>query len=599
MEKDLNPQQKKAVEAPLKPLLIVAGAGTGKTRTLTSRLIYLINSGLEPENILALTFTNKAAKEMAERLEERLRGFKTKPFIGTFHSLGARILRAEAKHLNRTPDFIIFDEQDSFDLIKKTMKQMNFSPKEQKPSEFRKLVTSIKNGMATLEEVAPSGVGPELAKEFCHRYENALVEHNAFDFDDLLQKLVWLFENNSEVLKKYREKFRHILVDEYQDLNNVQYSLLRLLSGERGELSVVGDAAQTIYTWRGSNIHIFLNFEKDWPGAQIVLLGENYRSTPEIIHAASGILIDERMLSQNLKYKLWTENPEGKPVLLLETANEEEEAEWMADKIADKDEGESVAILYRTNAQSRALEQALLKRGVAYRVYGGMRFYERREIKDVLAGLRYALNQKDSISKERLEKTILKTRFRRFAEMLSASRLPGQENKDILSLIRLFLESTDYFSYIEKTMTDPEDRKENVAELIHFASKFEALPIFLEQIALLQSADNLNKQKNESGVILSTVHLAKGLEFDSVYVAGIKEGLLPHARSFYDEEALEEERRLLYVAMTRAKKELVLSFYDIPSRFLSSLPEEGMVYENLNSSEVRSLADEERYVSID
>lgn len=594
MRPELNSQQKRAVEAPSKPLLIVAGAGTGKTKTLTSRLVYLINNGLEPENILALTFTNKAAKEMAERLEESLQGMKTRPFIGTFHSLGARILRAEAKHLNRTADFIIFDEQDSFDLVKKAMKQMNFSPKEQKPSGFRRLITLVKNGMSSVKEAAPSGVGEGTAREFYERYENALMEHNAFDFDDLLQKLVWLFENNPEVLKKYRERFRHILVDEYQDLNNVQYSLLRLLSGDRGELSVVGDAAQTIYTWRGSNIHIFLNFEKDWPGAQIILLGENYRSTPNIIAAASGILIDERMLSQNLKYKLWTENPEGKPVLLLETANEEEEAEWISDKIADKDEKESVAILYRTNAQSRALEQALLKRGIAYRVFGGLRFYERREIKDVLAGLRYALNQKDSISRDRLEKTILKTRFRRFAEALSAS-----QNKDILSLIRLFLESTDYFSYIERTMTDPEDRKENVAELIHFASEFEALPLFLEQIALLQSADNLNKQKNENGVVLSTIHLAKGLEFDSVYVAGLKEGLLPHARSFYDEEALEEERRLLYVAMTRAKKELVLSFYDIPSRFLSSLPEVGIVYENLSSGERRALADEERYISID
>ncbi len=594
MKKDLNPQQKRAVEAPLKPLLIVAGAGTGKTKTLTSRLIYLIDSGMEPENILALTFTNKAAKEMAERLEESLRGLRTRPFIGTFHSLGARILRAEAEHLNRTADFIIFDEQDSFDLVKKTMKAMNFSPKEQKPSEFRRLITLVKNGMSSVKEAAPSGVGEGTAREFYERYENALIEYNAFDFDDLLEKLVWLFENHPEVLKKYREKYRHILVDEYQDLNNVQYSLLKLLSGDRGELSVVGDAAQTIYTWRGSNIHIFLNFEKDWPGAQIILLGENYRSTPNIISAASGILIDERMLSQNLKYKLWTENPEGKPVLLLESANEEEEAEWMSDKIADKGEEESVAILYRTNAQSRALEQALLKRGIAYRVFGGLRFYERREIKDVLAALRYALNQNDSISKERLEKTILKTRFRRFAEALSAS-----QNKDILSLIRLFLDSTDYFSYIERTMTDPEDRKENIAELIHFASEFEALPIFLEQIALLQSADNLNKRRNESGVVLSTIHLAKGLEFDSVFVAGIKEGLLPHARSFYDEEALEEERRLLYVAMTRAKKELVLSFYDIPSRFLSSLPEVGIIYENLATGERRALADEERYISID
>jgi len=594
MESSLNPQQKQAAEAPAKPLLIVAGAGTGKTRTLTSRLVFLIDSGLPPESILAITFTNKAAREMLDRVEGNIRGLRTKPYIGTFHSFGARILRAEAKHLNRTPDFIIFDEQDSFDLIKKIMKGMNFSPKEQKPSEFRHFVSAVKNGIALAEEAAPPGVGPATAKEFYERYEDGLAEHNAFDFDDLLQKLVWLFEERPEILEKYRERFRHILVDEYQDLNNVQYALLRLLSGSGGALSVVGDAAQTIYTWRGSNIKIFLNFEKDWPGAQVVLLGENYRSTPNIIAAASDVLLDERMLSKNLKYKLWTENPEGEPVMLLETANEEEEAEWMADKIGEMAPGKSAAILYRTNAQSRALEQSLLRRGIPYRVFGGLRFYERREIKDILAGLRYALNQKDAISRERLEKTILKTRFRRFAESLSEGR-----DKNPLKLIKLFLESTDYLLYIERTMTDPADRRENIAELIRFASEFKTLPPFLEQIALLQSADNLNKQKNENGVVLSTIHLAKGLEFDSVYVAGIKEGLLPHARSFYDEDALEEERRLLYVAMTRAKKKLVLSFYDIPSRFLSSLPEEGMIYENLNSSPARPLSDEERCISID
>lgn len=594
MPSSLNPQQKQAVEAPLRPLLIVAGAGTGKTRTLTSRLVFLINSGLPPESILALTFTNKAAKEMLERLESEMRGLRARPFVGTFHSLGARILRAEAKCLNRTADFIIFDEQDSFDLVKKIMKGMNFSPKEQKPSEFRHFISVVKNGMETAKEAAPPGVGPSTAKEFYDRYETALAEHNAFDFDDLLQKLVWLFEEHPEILKKYQKQFQHILVDEYQDLNNVQYALLRLLSGEGGQLSVVGDAAQTIYTWRGSNIKIFLNFEKDWPSAQIILLGENYRSTPEIIAAASGVLLGERTLSPNLKYKLWTSNASGEPVKLLETANEEEEAEWVADSIEKKGSGKSTAVLYRTNAQSRALEQALLRRGIPYRVFGGLRFYERREIKDILAGLRYALNRKDEISSDRLQKTILKTRFRNFV-----SALQGLENKDPSALIKLFLASTEYLLYIERTMTDPSDRRENIAELIRFASEFRTLPPFLEQIALLQSADNLNKKKNEDGVVLSTIHMAKGLEFDSVYVAGIKEGLLPHARSFYDEEALEEERRLLYVAMTRARKELVLGFYDIPSRFLSSLPESGLTYENLSLGGTRPLSDEERYISID
>ncbi|TSC59769.1 MAG: DNA helicase II / ATP-dependent DNA helicase PcrA [Parcubacteria group bacterium LiPW_15] len=598
MHPELNPAQKKAVEAPMRPLLIVAGAGTGKTRTLTSRLIHLINSGVEPDKILALTFTNKAAREMMDRLEGELKGLRTRPLVGTFHSLGARILRAEAEAAGRTKDFVIFDDHDSFDLIKKLIKEMGFSPKEQKPSEFYRYISAIKNGMSAMSETeAPAGVGRATAEEFYKRYEAGLLRHNAFDFDDLLEKLVLVLKNNPEILKRYQGRYQYVLVDEYQDLNNVQYEFLKLLSRDGGNLSVVGDAAQTIYTWRGSNINIFLNFEKDWPGAQITLLEENYRSTSNIIDAASGILLGERTLSPNLKYKLWTKNGEGKAVTLLESGSEEEEAEWIVDKIVEKKisaPAETMAVLYRTNAQSRALEQALLRRGVPYRVFGGMRFYERREIKDVLAGLRYALNRADEISKERLEKSILKTRFRRFE-----AELGGTESKDPLELIQLFLNSTDYLQYIERSLTDPEERKENIAELIHFASEFKELPPFLEQISLLQSADNLSKRNNSDGLILSTVHLAKGLEFDTVFISGVKEGLMPHARSFYDPESMEEERRLLYVAMTRARKELYLCFYEIPSRFLSAIPDANMSYENLTREKFSDFDSEERYISYD
>lgn len=582
----------------MRPLLIVAGAGTGKTRTLISRLIFLIKSGVEPDKILALTFTNKAAREMVDRLEGELRGLASRPLVGTFHSLGARILRAEAELAGRTKDFVIFDDHDSFDLIKKLIKEMGFSPKEQKPSEFYRYISAIKNGMTAMEETkTPGGVSRETAEEFYKRYEAGLLRHNAFDFDDLLQKLVKILRENPETLKKYRHKYQYVLVDEYQDLNNIQYEFLRLISGDGGRLSVVGDAAQTIYTWRGSNINIFLDFEKDWPEAQISLLEENYRSTSNIIDAAAGILLGESVLSPNLKYKLWTKNGAGKEVTLLEVANEKEEADWITKKITEKrisSPRETIAVLYRTNAQSRALEQTLLRRGVSYRVFGGMRFYERREIKDVLAGLRYALNSADEISKERLEKSILKTRFRRFA-----AELENNKTKDPLELIKLFINSTDYFSYIERSLTDPEERRENIAELIHFASEFKELPLFLEQISLLQSADNLAKRNNADGLILSTVHMAKGLEFDTVFVAGVKEGLIPHARSFYDSKSMEEERRLLYVAMTRARKELYLSFSEIPSRFLSAIPEANMVYENMGREKFADFDSEERYISID
>lgn len=591
---ELNPEQKRAAEAPLRPLLIVAGAGTGKTRTLLSRLVFLINSGVDPGGILGITFTNKAAKEMVERLEGELRGLPKKPFLGTFHSLGARILREDASALGRTRDFVIFDDHDSFDLIKKLIKEMGFSPKEQKPSEFYRYISAVKNGMATPDEApTPSGVGTETAKEFYKRYEEALVRHNAFDFDDLLEKTVRIFREDPSALEKYKRRYTHVLVDEYQDLNNMQYEFLRLLSVGSGNLSVVGDAAQTIYTWRGSNINIFLNFEKDWEGSQIVLLEENYRSTGNIIFAASAVLLGDRTISPNLKYKLRTSNPDGGKVKLIEAASEEEEAEWIGEKISERIRaGErSIAVLYRTNAQSRAIEQALLRRGIPYRVFGGLRFYERREIKDILAGLRYALNRNDEISKERLEKTILKTRFRRFAESL-----PAEKINDPLELIKIFISSTDYLSYIDRTMSEPEERKENIAELIHFAGEFKELPPFLEQIALLQSADNLNK-RTDGGVILSTVHLAKGLEFDIVFVSGVKEGLLPHGRSYYDEESLEEERRLLYVAMTRARKELYLSFHEIPSRFLGALPE-NIEYTSLDGRS-RDMDDEERYIEYD
>lgn len=598
MPSELNPAQKKAVEAPMRPLLIVAGAGTGKTRTLTSRLIFLVNSGVEPDKILALTFTNKAAREMMDRLEGELSGMKTRPLIGTFHSLGARILRAEAELAGRTRDFVIFDDHDSFDLIKKLIKEMGFSPKEQKPSEFYRYISAIKNRMATAEEAdVPAGVSRPTAEEFYKRYEAGLLRHNAFDFDDLLEKLVVILRDNPETLKKYQHRYQYVLVDEYQDINNIQYEFLKLLSQNGGNLSVVGDAAQTIYTWRGSNINIFLNFEKDWPEAQIALLEENYRSTSNIIDAASGVLFGEQILSPNLKYKLWTKNGEGKKVTLLESGSEEEEAEWIVDQIAKKKKAapaETQAVLYRTNAQSRAIEQELMRRGIPYRVFGGMRFYERREIKDIMAGLRYALNRADEVSKERLEKSILKTRFRKFD-----AELKENQTKNPTELIKLFIHSVDYISYIERTLTDPEDRKENIAELIHFAAEFKELPPFLEQISLLQTADNLAKKNNADGLILSTVHLAKGLEFDTVFITGVKEGLIPHARSFYDSESMEEERRLLYVAMTRARKELYLCFYEIPSRFLSAIPEANMIYENLGKQKFVDLDSEERYISWD
>jgi DNA helicase-2/ATP-dependent DNA helicase PcrA len=594
MDKNLNIQQKKAVEAAQTPLLIVAGAGTGKTKTLTSRLSFLINSGIQPEKILAITFTNKAAKEMEHRILTNNPGLNPKPFIGTFHSFGARLLREEAGLFGRNKGFFIFDTADSFSLIKKILKELG--GKEIKPSLLANFISSYKSTLERTEP--PQGLDEDLAYAALEEYENRLKAHNAFDFDDLLEKPVAAFKNNPEVLKKYQNRFDHVLVDEYQDVNDMQYELIRFLTGKNGAVSAVGDAAQTIYTWRGSNIKIFLNFEKDWPNANIIPLEENYRSSANIISAASAVLAGNNYLKGRFEKRLFTKNPTGERVVLAEFNGEQEEASWIAKKISGLVKaGESAAILYRTNAQSRAIEQELIRAGLEYRIFGGLRFYERKEIKDILAGLRFRANQNDEVSRERLEKNILKRRVKIYEEYAPKEEIPASP-KD---LIADFMRVTGYLEVLDKSEGNLEERKENIAELVRFAGEFSDLSSFLEQVALLQTTDNFGGKKNDaSQIILSTIHLAKGLEFDNVFIAGVKEGLIPHGRTYYNEEEIEEERRLLYVAMTRAKKKLFISFFGIPSRFLGALPAEVTQLESANKSRgFLSIDDEERYIEYD
>lgn len=601
MAQELNPRQKEAVEAPEKPLLIVAGAGTGKTRTLTSRLRHLIARGARPEAICAITFTNKAAKEMAERVgcDSPIPNFGSpKPFIGTFHSLGARILRAEAKYLGRNSNFAIFDDHDSLALIKKIIKSFGEEARERGAAFFADKITRVKNGMLntrtaqTQEDLRHL----QIVRDVLARYEAELKKHNAFDFDDLIQKVVLLFKSKPAILAKYQKRFRHILVDEYQDLNNTQYELLRLLAGDSRQVSVVGDDAQTIYSWRGSNFEIFLNFERDWPEAAVVVLDENYRSSQNILAAASAVI------KNNLRQKqkdLWTRNAPGELVRLVEAGDEDEEARWIAEQIQNSklktlnSNRETVAVLYRTNAQSRAIEQALIERQIPYRVFGGIKFYERKEVKDVLAGLRCLVNPRDAVSRERLEKTFGKNRFADFA-----SEIKGKSGVEPAEAIRIFLESFDYFEYLKRNFVNWAERRENIAELLYFAAKFKEPISFLQEAALLQATDAVTDEA-QSEVQLMTIHLAKGLEFDRVFIAGCAEGILPHARSMGNPEELEEERRLMYVAMTRAKKELYLSFYDLPSRFLSEIPEELIRFESLVSESAVFSDDEERYITMD
>jgi DNA helicase-2/ATP-dependent DNA helicase PcrA len=598
----LNPEQEKAATAtPETPLLIVAGAGTGKTKTLTSRVAYFLASGGGNEKICAITFTNKAAKEMESRIGKIGQGH----FIGTFHSLGSRILRKNAALLGRTTGFIIFDENDSFALVKKVLKALG--AKKASPAIIRNRISDRKNsdgakaGKDAKVRTKDNSEEDDIFEAAFLAYEQALKTSNAFDFDDLLHKVVLILSQDEELRKKYQEYFSHILVDEYQDVNPIQYSLVKMLAGGGASLSVVGDAEQTIYGWRGSDIGIFLRFPDEWQGANMVTLVQNYRSTGNVLRAAGGVIANNEYDTKiERAVKLWTENPEGNMVTMYEAYDEDSEAEWIGNRIAAEPNTET-AILYRTNAQSRALEQALLRRRIPYRVYGGLKFYERREIKDIIAAIRWALNPKDELSWDRLDKAFPQKTCRAivegFREITPASKP--------LEIIEIFLASSDYITYMERTMTNPRERTENIEELLRFAGEFEEAPRFLEEVTLLQAADDLGKDRGRAAqnenvkVNLLTIHLAKGSEFDRVFVAGCAEGLLPHARSIDSKDQIQEERRLMYVAMTRARKELSLSFYGIPSRFLGEIPQDVVRFESADSSDPLPLDDEERYISFD
>jgi DNA helicase-2/ATP-dependent DNA helicase PcrA len=585
----LNNEQKNAAEAPIAPLLIVAGAGTGKTKTLINRIFYLIKKGIEPSRICAITFTNKAAKEMADRIYKKI-GKKDIPFIGTFHSLGAKILREECKEFDRKPNFTIFDDHDSFNLIKKAAKSV--LPKdEEKDAEkkgkkssvfFAEGISKIKNLGMNFDsvELSQNEDENEIAKKIFNKYELALVENNAFDFDDLIQKTVEILKSNKKILEKYQNKFDALLIDEYQDINPKQYELIKLLSDKHKNITAVGDDEQTIYSWRYADIGIFLNFQKQWDNSKVFFLEQNYRSTSNIINAAHNVVKNNRIRSPKI---LWTKNPAGSKIKIFEAWGENEEAEWIARQIKAllrdiETENENIAILYRTNAQSRAIEQALIKNNINYKIFGGLKFYERKEVKDVVSALRYASNPKDIPSRERLEKIISKKKFLEFKDLI-------ENNKDLSpqKIISIFIETFDYLNYLKENFINSTEREGNIVELISFVSAFENLNELLEKISLLQATDEeseKNKDNKIKNVSCMTIHLAKGLEFDSVFIAGVSEGTLPHNKSLSSEKSLEEERRLMYVAMTRARKKLYISFSKTPSRFITEIPDEYLELEN-------------------
>lgn len=593
---DLNPQQQQAVAHTDGPVLILAGAGSGKTRVLTYRVAYLIQEKHVPaEQILMVTFTNKAANEMKERIRKLLANRESRianselPFAGTFHSLCVKILRRNGKEIGIPDRFVIYDEQDQLDAIKEVMKALDISAKNFNPGAILHTISEVKNELITPTEYVQYARGyfQETVARVYPAYQKLLRDNEALDFDDLLTKTVELFSKHRQILGLYQERFHYVLVDEYQDTNKAQYTLARQLSGRWRNICVVGDAAQSIYRWRGADFRNITNFKRDYPDTIEFHLEQNYRSSQRILDAAFGVI------SKNTTHpilKLWTEKHGGEKITLYEARNEHDEAQFLAQIILQANRPfTDFAVLYRTNAQSRVLEESFLRAGVPYVLVGGTRFYERREIKDVLAYLRLLANPKDTISLRRVEK-LGKGRlaaFLAFAQSL-------QKDNTLISLTTLelldrVLETTGYLDLYDANVEEEAYRLENIKELRSVATEFPNLTEFLETVALVeQEYEPETLRVRESGrnaVTLMTLHAAKGLEFPIVFIVGMEEGLFPHSRTLMDREQLEEERRLCYVGLTRAKEKLYLTYanrrmffgtrtQNMISRFIADIPQQ-------------------------
>ncbi|MBU4348121.1 UvrD-helicase domain-containing protein [Patescibacteria group bacterium] len=581
MENGLNEKQQEATKHKNGPLLIVAGAGSGKTKTLVNRLIRLLKSDVSPEKIIAITFTNKAANEMRRRVFDSYESqtLENKLFVGTFHSFGAKILKTEITYFKREKNFTIFDDKDSLSLIKKILKNKNLSKEKFNPLVILKKISSIKSKLIDVDNLSPKDNYEIKSLEIYKEYENNLQKSNSFDFDDLITKVVKIFKEKSGVLNKYQDQYEYILIDEYQDINTAQYQLIKLLAGKYQNVFAIGDDAQSIYKFRGSDFRNFLNFEKDWPRAKIIKLEQNYRSTSVIVSASSNLIAYNKLQKPK---KLWTNNKEGDLIKITTYQNSEEEARGICANIVklirNKEKIGEVAVLYRTNAQSRALEQTLIQNKIPYEIYGGLKFYARKEIKDLIAGLRYAFNPKDDASIERINKS-----FGKIKSKIIIQELPKLAKElTLVQIINYFFKKIDYTNYLTKSFKNPSERMENIKELINFASQHKDPYEFLEKVSLMSASDGKPKLLTKA-VKLMTIHASKGLEFDNVFIVGCNEKLLPHEQSIFYPEEIEEERRLMYVAMTRAKKKLFISFYNIPSRFLGEIPKELIDFSKITS----------------
>jgi len=598
---DLNLQQQQAVLATDGPILILAGAGSGKTRVLIYRVAYLIKEKMIlPENILMVTFTNKAANEMRERINKLL-GKTQLGFIGTFHSLCAKILRIDGQEINIPKNYLIYDEADQLEAIKEVMKKLDIPTKKFYPSSVLNTISGAKNELISSLEYPQYARGyfQKTVAQIYLAYQKSLKENQALDFDDLLMETVRLFRKQPEVLGKYQNKFQYILVDEYQDTNHAQYVLTKLLASRYKNICVVGDAAQSIYMWRGADFRNVLEFKNTFPETKIFNLEQNYRSTQKILDTAFSVI------SKNHSHpilKLWTKNESGERIYLYEARNEHDEAEFIV-KIINKLAREraltlsSFAVLYRTNAQSRVVEEVFLHEGTPYILVGGTRFYERKEIKDVLALLKLLVNEKDTVSYKRIEK-LGKTRLNKFLEWkdslsLDLSRAQSRDSFLIrlnsCEIINMVLKATDYWELYNPEVEEDLYRLENIKELRSVAQEFPELVNFLENVALVEQEylpdHPIKNGQRKNAVTLMTMHAAKGLEFPIIFIVGMEEGLFPHSRSLFDNLELEEERRLCYVALTRAMKKIYLTYtssrlyfgnrsQNPVSRFINDIPPE-------------------------
>lgn len=631
--KGMNPEQAEAVKHTDGPLLIMAGAGSGKTRVLTHRVAYLMAAKqVAPWNILAITFTNKAAREMKDRIARLVGGVAEDIWISTFHSMCVRILRRDIDRIRYDRSFSILDASDQLTAIKQVLKELNLDPKKYEPRTLLGMISNHKNELRTAKDAAALvGSNPyeRIISDVYTAYEKKLKQNNVLDFDDLIMKTIHLFQEAPDVLAFYQKKFKYIHVDEYQDTNRAQYTLVKLLAQAHENLCVVGDSDQSIYRWRGADIANILTFEKDYPSAHVILLEQNYRSTKRILEAANSVIQNNASRKEK---NLWTENDEGEKLLLHVASDDRDEAFFIMNQMKElKMEGMDygqMAVLYRTNAQSRGLEEMLLKSNIPYKMVGGTKFYERKEIKDVLAYLRLIANPDEDISFVRIVNEPKRgigaatiDKLGDFADMQGVSLMDAirdielsgiaprtatklvdfrqmmmdlRQMADYLSISELVeevLKKTGYEEMlkIEKTL-EAESRLENLQEFLSVAQNFEkesdeqTLVAFLTDLTLVSDLDSLDEVDESHQVTLMTLHSAKGLEFPVVFLIGMEEGLFPHSRALNDEEEMEEERRLAYVGITRAEKRLYLTraqsrmlygrFQNNPeSRFLHELPE--------------------------